>query len=345
MDISKEDLKNAVDKNLLSSQQADELWHFFAESKNQQPSFNLTNIAYYIGGLLVICAIGWLLAIGMPFLGINGLLAISVIFWLFFLSMGSFLWKKERLKTPGGLFITIAVCMVPWILYLIELSAGLRVEKTDQNGFDLLISNRMFDLEIATILAALLAIIIFPFPFLTVPLFLSALYFTIDIADYLGEKQGSIWKIEGWAFFFFGLGLLIISFFLDKLYNKTKKDFAFWGYIIGTLSFWIGAWITFDRLDKMFIFFLINIALIFLSVLLCRKIMLICGAIGFFAYLTDLAYSLFKDSLLFPFSLIAIGILIIFLGILYSKHHEKIEKWLFDHLPEAVKNNLPVWKE
>jgi hypothetical protein len=44
----------------------------------------------------------------------------------------------------------------------------------------------------------------------------------------------------------------------------------------------------------------------------------------------------FKDSLLFPFALSAIGIAVIAAGLFYHRKEAKISAWLSVNLPEAV---------
>ena len=38
---------------------------------------------------------------------------------------------------------------------------------------------------------------------------------------------------------FFGLAVLLVSYLADLL-TETQEDYAFWGYLFGTLAFWGG---------------------------------------------------------------------------------------------------------
>jgi len=60
------------------------------------------------------------------------------------------------------------------------------------------------------------------------------------------------------------------------------------------------------------------------------------GTFGIAGYLGYLSHSVFKDSLLFPFALSGIGVLVIAAGLLYHKKQAVIAAWLERHLPEVV---------
>jgi len=59
----------------------------------------------------------------------------------------------------------------------------------------------------------------------------------------------------------------------------------------------------------------INIAMILLGAVLGRRVFAVFGGLGIAGYLGHLSYRVFKDSLLFPFALSLIGLVIIWLGV------------------------------
>ena len=101
------------------------------------------------------------------------------------------------------------------------------------------------------------------------------------------------------------------------------------------MAFWGGMTVQHSdsELSK-FIYFCINIFMIGVGVLLVRRVFVVFGAIGGSLYLGHLASNVFKDSWLFPIALTAIGLLIIYLGILWQKN-EKV-------LTEKARRILPV---
>ena len=64
---------------------------------------------------------------------------------------------------------------------------------------------------------------------------------------------------------------------------------------------------------------------------------IVFGALGVFGYWGHLAYTVFKDSLLFPFALSALGLAIIWLGIYYQRHRTRIEGAIVALLPAGLR--------
>jgi hypothetical protein len=79
-----------------------------------------------------------------------------------------------------------------------------------------------------------------------------------------------------------------------------------------------------------------------LAIFLDRRAFLVFGALGVFAYLGHLSYEVFKDSMMFPFALSVLGLLIIFLGIKYQRNHVTIEAAILNFLPGGLKNLRPT---
>src|SRR5258706_837432 len=77
-----------------------------------------------------------------------------------------------------------------------------------------------------------------------------------------------------------------------------------------------------------FIYCVINIGLIFLSAVLGRRVFIVFGTLGVFGYLGHLAYSVFKDSMMFPFALSALGLLLMYLGVKYQKYERQVNDWV-----------------
>ena len=198
-------------------------------------------------------------------------------------------------------------------------------------------------MEIGTILVGLVALKFFPFPFITAPIFFAAWFLSMDIIPFITGNKATFEQTE-WISFTFGLVLLLISYLIDL---KKKPQFAFWSYFFGTITFW-GALtaLCFDKGEPvLFLYFLINISLMIKSVLLKRKVLLVFGTIGAFFYLSYLAHNLFIDSIQFPFVLTLLGLAVIYLGVLYQKNVERIEKKLIGMVPRRLRSLLPFYEE
>jgi hypothetical protein len=90
---------------------------------------------------------------------------------------------------------------------------------------------------------------------------------------------------------------------------------------------------------------LINVLLIGLSALLDRRIFVVFGSIGVAGYLGYLAFDLFKDSLLLPIALTALGLGVIGAAILYQKHRQNMQAFLWSSMPPAFKKLSPAHRQ
>src|SRR5262249_31396734 len=151
-------------------------------------------------------------------------------------------------------------------------------------------------------------------------------------------KTEYTWDERKWVSVMFGLAILLASYLAD-LRNTLRQDFAFWGYLFGLLAFWGGLSLmdSGSELSKWF-YFLINAALIVVSVLLRQRSFIVFGSLGALGYLGHLSYSVFKDSILFPVVLTMAGIGIIYLGVIYQRHSRAIAVALQSGLPEGIRN-------
>lgn len=309
MRISREEFFAAADKQGVGLDQAQALWASLELNKSQN-QFSFSTWIFYFGALVILSGMAWFLSFNWGWLGGGGLFFIGAAYGLLFAILGAVLWKKPGLKTPAGLLITLAVCMVPLAIYGIESYFGLwPAEK--------LSPSRWIVMEAGTIVAGLIALKWFSFPFLMAPIYFSAWLLAIDaIPSLLGSEEA--WQLQRWITAGAGLIMLIAAYLSDR---KKQNDYAFWGYLFGTLAFWGGLTSVFwDKGELvLLLYLLINILMMAASILVKRKVLMVFGAIGSFIYFTHLADEIFKDSPLFPFAVSIIGLLIMYLGIVVSK--------------------------
>ena len=124
--------------------------------------------------------------------------------------------------------------------------------------------------------------------------------------------------------------------------RRTKEDFSFWGYLFGLIAFW-GALSTMDSSSEIrkFLYCLLNVFLMLASVWLGRRVFIIFGGAGVFGYLSYLSYNVFEDSLIFPFVLSLLGILLIMSAIFYQKNEKKMTSWFDAILPKFLDRYRP----
>jgi hypothetical protein len=126
-------------------------------------------------------------------------------------------------------------------------------------------------------------------------------------------------------------------------YRSRNGDFAFWLHLFGLLAFWGGITAS-DSATELgrAIYCLFNVGLLAIAVILMRRAYAVFGAFGVCLYLGHLAEKVFKDSLLFPFSLSLIGIAVIAAGLFYHRKERTITAWLSAHLPAALLRLRPA---
>jgi len=162
----------------------------------------------------------------------------------------------------------------------------------------------------------------------------------MDLTPLLLRKNEFSWNERLWVSLIFGALILILSYVVDR---RTREDYAFWGYLFGLMAFWGGLSLmqSSSELNK-FLYCLVNLGLMLLAIFLDRRAFLVFGALGVFGYLGHLSYEVFKDSMMFPFALSVLGLLIIFLGIKYQRNREAIEAAILNLIPDGLKNLRPT---
>ncbi|MBI5132199.1 MAG: hypothetical protein HZA66_22380 [Rhodopseudomonas palustris] len=343
MRYSGDDLRAAAAAGVISPAQLAPLIAFLDARRPAQPAdgprFDLVHLLWYAGALLVIGAMGLFSTLAFSSMGGKALAATAVVYALLFGGTGHYLWHGKQLRTPGGLLIAIAVSMAPLAVYGVQDAFGLWTEfgKPGQvRDFYVWIKGSFVFMELATIAAALIALAFYRFPFIVFVMAVALWFLSMDIVPWItGLPHGNsetARKISIW----FGLGVVIAALIVHL--RQRGGDFAFWLYLFGVMTFWGGITATSDgtALDKA-LYCALNVAFLGIAVLLGRRVFAVFGTIGIAIYLGDLAAKLFKDSLLFPFALSAIGVAVIALGLYLHRRMPAIEAWFDARLPEGMR--------
>ena len=337
MEISKQDVEWARAQGLISAAQVEPLWAALEGRARGRARFDFPHVTYYFGALVVMSAMGWFVNRAWERFGGAGLLLIAVVYALCFSLAGHRLWVRQRLRVPGGLLFTLAVWMTPLGIYGFERMTGMWPQHDPgayRNYYEW-VKGGWFFMEVGTILAGLGALRFVRFPFLTFPVAFALWFMSMDLTPLIYGKSDFTWNQRLWVSLWFGLAFLAVSFLVDR---RTRDDYAFWGYLFGTLAFWGGLSLMESQSEVgKLLYCLINIVLMLISVLLDRRVFIVFGALGVFGYLGHLAYTVFKDSLLFPFALSALGLAIIWLGIYYQRHRARIEGAIVALLPAGIR--------
>jgi len=334
MRVTKKDFDWAAGQGIIGQDQAAALWQALDGRAGTRSRFDLVHVAYYAGALLVIGAMGWFMSSVWEAFGGLGIFLIAFTYALVFLIAGDRMWRRDDLRIPGGLLVTMAVAMTPLAVYGLQRELGLWGfdDPGEYKEFHRWIRGGWFAMEVATLVTGGLAFARYRFPFLTAAIAFVLWYVSMDLTPVIAG--GDIdWDLRRLVSLWFGLAIIIASYAVDRCW---AEDFAFWGYLFGGLAFWCGLTLmdSGSELGKL-IYFLINIGLMGLSVFLRRRVFLVFGAFGVIGYLGHLAFDLFEDSALFPVVLTVAGLCVIWLGVQLKRHGPR--------LVAAVESAFPDW--
>jgi len=334
------DLARAVSAGVLQPGQDQALLAFLRQQPAIAARLQLAHVAFYLGALLIMGAMGWLLTEAWMRIGDRALLAIALLYIGGLTALARVLQRREQ-RIAAGVLAAVGVSIVPLAVFAIERLSGfwpLDDAQADYHHYYTYVQGGWLLMEGATVLAGVLMLRLVPFPFIVMPIAVALWFMSMDLSEWF-HGAAFTWEQRRGVSLWFGLGLLSVFLLVD---GRTRRDYAFWGYLAGLLAFW-GA-LTLMESDSELgkaLYCAINLGLMALAVLLRRPVFMVFGALGVAAYLGYLSYEVFADSLLFPVVLTLIGLAMIALGLLYQKHREHFSATLRALLPDAVLRALP----
>lgn len=153
-------------------------------------------------------------------------------------------------------------------------------------------------------------------------------YWGADYWDWELRKAVSVW---------FGLAMILLAFWID-LRSRFSRDYAFWLYLFGVLTFWGGLSLMSSGSEWGKLAYCgINVAMVLIGAILGRRVFAVFGGLGIAGYLGHPSWTLFRDSLVFPFALSAIGFAIIWLGVLWQRHEARWASRLRGFVPGPLR--------
>ena len=343
MHITRTSLSEAAEHGVLTPQQATALWDFLCDHGADTPAFKAAHILYYLGGLIAIGAMTLFMTKGWERFGGTGLLVIASCYIVVALSATEFLLRARRLAIPAGITAALAVALVPLAIYGAQTALGLWPAAPHGDWgyreYHTRIDWRWVVMESATLIAGAVALWRYRLPFMVMPVAVTLWYMSMDLVPFLlGGNSSDFFSDRGKLIsMWFGLGMTVFAFYVD-VRSRGSKDFAFWLYLFGVLTFWGGLSLmnSNSELSK-FLYCLINLVMIGIGGTLSRRVFAVFGGLGVAGYLGHLSYSVFKDSLLFPVALTAIGFAVIAVGVYWQRHEREIGARLRSWLPRAVR--------
>jgi len=336
--VNKNQLKNAAKHGIISPNQADALFHYLQSQPDTGPTFTFTNILYYFGGLIAIGAMTLFMNLGWEAFGGWG---------MFFISMGyagiglmlTQKFQRSGYAIPAGICATFVMAITPLAIYGIQEAMGWWPDDTSYREYHQYIQWHWIYLEFGTLAAGTAMARTYRYPFMIMPIAVTLWYMSMDIAvmitgghyDYQFRALFSLW---------FGLLTTLLAFWVD-IHSRKSADYAFWLYLFGVMTFWGGLSMQHSdsELNKL-IYFCINLGMVCIGAILVRRVFVVFGAFGCAWYFQHLASEIFENSWLFPITLTAIGLGIIYLGIVWQRNEQAVTQKIRSVLPEALRELL-----
>ncbi len=315
-----------------------------APTSHQGPRFNGLNVLYYFGGMLAISAMSTFMTVSWGAFGAWGVLVLAVLYLLAALKVSDYL-KARALTTPAGILATLAVSLVPLIVWCMQSAMGLWPPggPVRYSSYHALIDWRWLTLEFATLAAGLVMLWRYRLPFMVMPIALTLWYMSMDMASMLTHRDALDWVLLRQASLVFGIATCAIAVWVDIRTRRAtdpdwQQDYAFWLYIFGALMFWGGLSLS-DAGSELGRagYALLNVLLIILGAAIGRRIFTVLGALGVAGYLGYLSHRVFQDSLLFPLALTLLGLGMVALGIWWQRHEAQVNRALGAWVPAALR--------
>lgn len=334
MKVTKQNIKDAVNANILSFEQAEKLIEFLNQQPDTVAKFNFTHVLYYIGGMIAIGAMTLFMNLGWESFGGIGIVFIALFYALIGLKLTN-IFKHKGLAIPAGICGTFVIALTPLAVYGLQHALGVWPDDSVYREYHRYIKWHWLYMQLSTLAVGVVIAWKYKYPFLIMPIAVTLWYLTMDIAVIINGGDYS-WELRKLVSMYSGLLMIALAFWVD-IRSHHKADYSFWIYLFGVIAFWGG--MSFQHSDSelsKFIYCMINLLMIFTGVVIVRRVFVIFGAIGCFGYIVHLASDIFKESWLFPITLTLLGLFIIYLGVLWQKNEITITLKVRRLLPKAL---------
>ena len=342
--IRRSELDGAVNAGILSAAQADRLVAFLAGKAaavapgGAEPRFSFVHVLYYLGGMIAIGAMSLFMTLGWNALGGWGGFVTAVLYAMLALSLTHWFLERKQLEIPAGITATLAVVTVPLAIFAAQMALGYWSDTKEYRDYHVFIDWRWLMMEFGTLAVGVVLLWRYRFPFMLMPIAVTLWYMSMDLVPFLlGQERVYDWEIRKFISAYFGLAMTLVAFWVD-LRSRFSRDYAFWLYLFGVLTFWGGLSLmnSGSELAKL-AYCGINVLMILIGAALQRRVFAVFGGLGVAGYLGHLSYKVFKDSLIFPLALSVVGLAIIGLGVLWQRREAQWSARLRGFLPAPLR--------
>lgn len=287
--------------------------------------FNAITIAYAVGALAVVFALGWFLADRWVLLGPGGVLAASLLYLAVF-GAAARVFTRERFPTAHGMAMILVVLTVPLVTWSLLRVVGIWSEASavcswsDRPFWDC--GSRMVVLAAATFVSVLIAMRRLRFSPMMIPGAISLSVLVSQPALEVGRAPDGT-QLIGWPMVFTASVLVAVAYEMDR--RRGREDYGGWLHIAAAVCAAI-ALIDLFNAETGLRHLLLPTAIVAMaaSLLLHRVVWLVLGLGSLFSYLTWLAMSVFRQAVAFPVILATVGITLMLLTVWVQRSYPRL---------------------
>ncbi|MBN1957237.1 MAG: hypothetical protein JXQ81_08400 [Desulfuromonadales bacterium] len=184
MKISRKDLQDAVEEQIITPEQSERLEEFLKQHAGDGPRFDFTHVLYYLGGLIAIGAMTLFMNLGWESFGGWGILVISLLYAAIGMKLSNSFDSRGH-KVPAGICATFVVALSPLAIYGLQQALGLWPDATTYREYHRYIKWHWLYMELATLAVGTIVAWRYKYPFLIMPIAVTLWYLSMDMTAML----------------------------------------------------------------------------------------------------------------------------------------------------------------
>lgn len=294
---------------------------------------DLTTLLYYGGGLLVLLAYSIFLGLQWEDLNDAGRIAISAFSLVFFATASQLLIRSERFRLPGELLQTVAVAIVPLLLFaLLEAASwwpddpGYRASRHAREAYELDLGLARMVLAGGTLIVAAAAFRWSRSPFVLAAAIISFTALVLDVTLQFDRTRLEYDWNATQSVLIAVIGAVTLAAGIAAR-GATERDYSLWLYIMGLTGLAVG--LGSQALQEGFAggwdvaWMAAAAGVLALSIIVQERLFAAAGLAAVFVFLAKLVFEVFESASV-ALALAALGLVILGVGILYQRYSERL---------------------
>lgn len=343
MQINQHNLREAENDGVLEAGQAQALWRYLNAHVPETARFSTAHVLYYLGGLLAVGAMTVFMTLGWLRLGGWSLVVLSLCYSVVGVYFLRHFLYHHRLQLPAAIMGTLVVAVIPVGVYGLQHALGVWPPGLGRPDYFFDSGWRWLYMELAALVGGVVLLWRYRLPFMVMPVAATLWLLSLDLSSFFVTSLPTASQLRFLhcsVMTAFGALVLLLALWVD-VRSRRATDYAFWLYLAGLLSFWLGLNLyDYDATWWRAGYCLINLGLMGVGAALRRRVFALFGGLGIVRFVGYLSIDVFEDSLLFPLALTVIGGLVIYAGVLWQRYEARVGRLLRRLLPGKIRAGI-----